>query len=247
MYCVILISVIIVSVYYCHIRISLLAHRLGVRMIHVTTLLSPERQIPSGMWCCCCWWVKVSDLCRLSSPKHTVSIFLLSESMWQRVFVFTDLFDQGGVCGAWSRVCMCVCVCDVCWELRRKHEVKLCLLSSWDRIIDPPSGLTLVINRALHQEDVRVKKAQSECLFFPRSVTYKFSHWRSHPKQVTLNIRSLKIQKYQSDWCLLGISSLSHLNTGDAASEAIWGFSFCSRTLQHIDWRVSGLNWGLYH
>lgn len=97
--------------------------------------------------------------------------------------------------GMWSlKSCVYVCVCDVCWELKRKHEVKLCLLSSWDRIIDPPSGLTLVINRALHQEDMWVKKAQSESLFFPRSVTYMFSHWRSHPKQVTLNIQSLKME-----------------------------------------------------
>lgn len=63
--------------------------------------------------------------------------------------------------------CVCVCVCfirsDVCGELKHKHQVNLCLLSFWDRIIDSPLELTLLINPALHQEEWRVKKAESEC------------------------------------------------------------------------------------
>lgn len=148
---------------------------------------------------CCCCWVKVSDLCRLSSPKHTVSIFLLSESMWQCVFVFTDLFDQGGyvepevicVC-VWG--CVCACACLMSAELERRHQVKLCLLSPWDRIVDSPWQRTLVINQALHQEEVWVKKAHSESLF-PHSATYVITS-DSHPKKITLNIQSPKNGKY---------------------------------------------------
>lgn len=97
---------------------------------------------------------------------------------------------SGRVCEAWSHLC----VCDVCWELKRKHQVKLCLLSSWDRIIDSPLELTLVINQALHQEEVWVKKVESESLSFLTVSHICFHIGQSHPRQVTLNIQSLKME-----------------------------------------------------
>ena len=59
---------------------------------------------------------------------------------------------------------VCVRVCDVCRELKHKHQVKLGLLSSWDPVTDSSLELTLVINQALHQGDVW--KAESESHIF---------------------------------------------------------------------------------
>lgn len=65
--------------------------------------------------------------------------------------------------GACVRVCVCFIGSDVCGELKHKHQVNLCLPSFWDRIIDSPLELTLLINPARHQEEWWVKKAASEC------------------------------------------------------------------------------------
>lgn len=77
------------------------------------------------------------------------------------------------------RVCVCVCFIrsDVCGELKHKHPVKLCLPSFWDRIIDPPLELTLLINPALHHEEWWVKEAESECRLTLRGL---FIYFQQH-------------------------------------------------------------------
>lgn len=62
--------------------------------------------------------------------------------------------------------------------------------------------------------------------FFPHSVTYMFSHWTESSKASYFKHPKPQNGKYQGDSCLLGITSPSHLYTGDAASEGIWGSVF---------------------
>lgn len=156
-------------------------------------------------------------------------------------FIWSEL-----VCGVWSHLYVCVCVPDVCWELKHKHQVKLCLLSSWDCITDSPFELTLVIDQALHQEVVWVEKAESEALSF-LPVSHICSHIaQSCPKQVMLTIRSLKMANIRVTQAFGNNQSLTFIHRRCSFWSHFW-FRFCSRTLQHVDWRGSGLNWWPYH